>query len=75
MSTHVYPVIIREGESGKYIAECPSISGCLTQGETLDDALLNIREAVSLCLEEMRERGEAWPVPTSAFLSEVAVEA
>lgn len=74
MSTRVYPVILRAGESGKFIAECPSIIGCLTQGDTLDDALKNIREAIELCLEDMRDRGEAWPLPVTAILSEVAVE-
>jgi len=42
MATRVYPVILRHGESGKFIAECPNIVGCLTQGDTIDEALANI---------------------------------
>ena len=68
------PLFSVRGESGKFIAECPNIVGCLTQGDTIDEALANIREAIELCLEDMRERGEDWPAPASAFLSEVAVE-
>lgn len=58
MSVSVYPVLIREGESGKYIAECTSIAGCYSQGDTVEQARENIREAIELCLEDMRERGE-----------------
>lgn len=74
MPSCVYPVILRTGESGKFVAECPSIPGCLSQGDTLELALANIREAIELCLEDMRERGEPWPPPPTALLSEVAVE-
>ena len=74
MNRMVYPVVIKEGESGKFIADCPSIEGCYSQGETLAETLVNIKEAIALCLEDMAERGEAWPVPTTTFLSEVAVE-
>ena len=74
MSTCVYPVYIHAGESGKYVAECSSIAGCFSQGDTVDDALANIREAIELCIEDMRERGEPLPKPASALLSEVAVE-
>ena len=48
--------------------------GCLAQGDTLDDALGDIREAIEVCLEDMRERGEAWPNSATTLLSEVAVE-
>ncbi len=74
MSTRIYPVIIRKGESGYFLAECPSITGCFSQGESIPDALENIREAMSLCLEVMKDRGETWPEPATTLLSEVAVE-
>ena len=74
MQKGVYPVIITEGESGKYIASCPAIDGCYSQGDTISEALENIKEAIALCLEVMIERGEPVPVPTTTLLSEVAVE-
>ena len=43
-------VIIHEVEEGGYWAEVPSISGCATQGETFDELLRNIYEAVEGCL-------------------------
>lgn len=55
-----YPVIVEEDEYGGYDAVCPSLEGCRSQGETVGEALANIREAVKLCLEEIRaERRQA----------------
>jgi predicted RNase H-like HicB family nuclease len=44
-------------EDGVWIAECPAIPGCVSQGSTRDEALANIREAIALCLEVRAERG------------------
>jgi len=38
-------------EDGVWIAECPSIPGCVSQGGTRNEALANIREAIAACLE------------------------
>ncbi len=43
-------VIVHEAEEGGYWAEVPSIPGCATQGETFDELLSNIYEAVEGCL-------------------------
>ena len=47
-----YPVIVEKDEDGFYVAECPSLNGCYTQGESLDEALENIHEVIRMCLEE-----------------------
>jgi len=39
-------VIIEPAEEGGYIAHCPALKGCLSQGETIDDVKVNIREAI-----------------------------
>ena len=46
------PIVIERDEDGFYVVECPVLSGCFTQGKTLDEALKNIREVIELCLEE-----------------------
>jgi len=46
------PIIIEKDEDGFYVVECPVFSGCFTQGKTIDEALINIREVIELCLEE-----------------------
>ena len=43
-------IILHEAEEGGYWAEVPSIEGCVSQGETLDDLIENISEAVEGCL-------------------------
>jgi len=43
-------VVVREAEEGGYWAEVPSIPGCATQGETFEDLLANLYEAVEGCL-------------------------
>ncbi len=58
-------------EDGVWIAECPSIPGCLSQGATRTEALENIREAIALCLEVRAERG--MPLTVETLLVEVAV--
>lgn len=43
-------VVVHEAEEGGYWAEVPSIPGCVTQGETMEDLMQNIREAIEGCL-------------------------
>ena len=54
-------VIIEPDETGGYVVSCPSLPGCHSQGETIDEALANIREAIELYIEVLEEDGE--PVP------------
>jgi len=49
------------GEDGYIVAEVPSLPGCVSQGTSRDEALANVREAISLHEHVLRERGE--PVP------------
>lgn len=46
------PLVIEEDEDGIFIISCPSFKGCHSYGKTIDEALINIREAIDLCLEE-----------------------
>jgi predicted RNase H-like HicB family nuclease len=50
-------VIIFRGEDGFWVAECPSLPGCISQGTTREDAVINIREAIQLYIETLREDG------------------
>lgn len=51
-------------EDGVWVAECPSIPGCVSQGKTQQEALQNIQEAIGLCLEVRAERGLPLTVET-----------
>ncbi|MEX2016300.1 MAG: type II toxin-antitoxin system HicB family antitoxin [Candidatus Hydrogenedentales bacterium] len=53
--------IIYPGEDGYWVAECPSLPGCISQGKTRDQALQNIRDAIDLYIETLQERDQ--PIP------------
>jgi predicted RNase H-like HicB family nuclease len=44
-------VVVKQGEDGYFVANCPSLKSCWTQGRTREEALRNIREAIALYLE------------------------
>jgi len=50
-------VTMYQDEEGWYVVECPVIPGCMSQGNTEEEALQNIQEAIQLCLEVRQERG------------------
>ena len=47
-----FPLLVEKDEDDFYVVECPTFSGCYSQGKTLDEALENIKEVIHLCLEE-----------------------
>ena len=58
-------VILYPGEDGYWVAECPSLPGCITQGETKAKAIANIREAIEGYVTALEEDG--LPVPEDRF--------
>lgn len=55
-------VLIYPGEDGYWVAECPSLPGCISQGKTKDEAITNIREAIRGYISALEEDGLAVPV-------------
>tara|TARA_Y100000310_G_C20429703_1_gene690845 strand:+ start:467 stop:676 length:210 start_codon:yes stop_codon:yes gene_type:complete len=53
-----FHVIIEEDEDGGYIGKAPELQGCLTQGDTLDELMENMKEAIELCLEVEKEKAK-----------------
>ena len=62
METQHYPVILEREEEGGYHAFCPTLKGCHSQGDTLEEALVNVREAIGAYLESLQKHGESAPV-------------
>jgi predicted RNase H-like HicB family nuclease len=54
-------VTLDDGEDGYIVASCPALPGCHSQGETREETLANIKEAIEGFTESMREQGEASP--------------
>jgi predicted RNase H-like HicB family nuclease len=48
-----YRIMIEKGEDFGYISHCPAIPGCHSQGETLEEAIKNIKDAIRGCLEAL----------------------
>jgi predicted RNase H-like HicB family nuclease len=65
--------IILEGDSDGYFVSCPSLQGCYSQGDTYEEAVENIKDAIRLHIEDRRANGEGIPEPTSVSLSTVEV--
>ncbi len=57
-------ITIDQDEDGVFIAECPSIPGCVSQGNTEEEADRNVREAIKECLEVRAEKGMPLTVTT-----------
>lgn len=64
-------VTLDRDEKGWIVAECPALPGCVTQGRTVDEALLNVREAIGASLETRQALG----LPLGVDVVEVEVEA
>jgi antitoxin HicB len=60
-------------ESGGYVVSCPSLPGCYSQGDTIEEALENIREAILLCLEDMVAQNEPITDASKTLITSVAV--
>ena len=71
MAAMKFIVTLDRDEDGVWIAECPAIPGCVSQGESQEEALANIQEAIALCLEVRAERGLPFTIETKQV--EVAV--
>ena len=58
---HVFQVIIEQDEAGYFVAECPALKACYTQGKTFEEAVDNIKDVIRLCLSDLKARGREIP--------------
>ncbi len=56
-----FRVVIEQDEDGKFVANCPTLPGCVSQGDTRDEAKRNIADAIDGYLESLAKHGD--PVP------------
>jgi len=67
-----FRITIEQDEDGIFIAECPSLPGCISQGRTRAEALENIQDAIQGYLESLRKHGEPIPPGIDEEIVEVA---
>ncbi len=71
MKTYRLAVVIEKDADG-YYAFCPQLQGCHTQGDTYEEALNNVSDAIRLILEDMASQGE--PISTAEAISLTTLE-
>jgi len=74
MKVYDFKVLLEPDEEvGGYVVTCPTLPGCYSQGETIQEAMVNIREAIELCLEDLVERGQSVPDSANTLIGTVLV--
>ena len=66
-----FRIIVQPDEDGVFVAECPTLPGCISQGGTRSEALVNIRDAIAGYLTSLGRDGEAVPLPINEEVVEV----
>jgi predicted RNase H-like HicB family nuclease len=61
-------VVIEQDEDGRFVAICPSLPGCMSEGDTRKEAKANIADAIAGYIESLRKHGEPIPPPIFARL-------
>jgi len=65
-----FTVVLSPEAGGGFSAVCPALPGCVSQGDSLEKSLTNIREAIELCLEVRKEQGLGVPIETPELVAE-----
>lgn len=68
-----YRVTIEQDEDGVFVAECPALSGCVSEGTTRTEAIANIRDAMRGYLASLEKHGESVPPPIAEETVEVEI--
>ena len=67
-----YTVVLEQEFDGGYVVSIPALPGCVSQGDTRQEALANIEEAAEVYLEHFRDRGE--PVPKEVDIASIELD-
>ncbi|MCK5058863.1 MAG: type II toxin-antitoxin system HicB family antitoxin [Candidatus Aminicenantes bacterium] len=70
-----YRILLREEDEGGYTVLVPSLPGCVTFGDTIDEAVRMAKEAIELYLESLHEHGETIPTEQRTFEYNISIEA
>ncbi|MFZ1319989.1 MAG: type II toxin-antitoxin system HicB family antitoxin [Ignavibacteria bacterium] len=66
-----YRILIEQDEDGMFVADVPSLPGCISQGATRDEAVSNIKEAMEIYIESLKNHNEPIPPPITEEYIEV----
>jgi predicted RNase H-like HicB family nuclease len=68
-----FTVVLEREDDGGFVASVPSLPGCVSQGDSRDEAMKNVREAIEVYIEDCRESGE--PIPSESGREFVDIDA
>lgn len=66
-----FRVVIEQDEDGKFVASCPTLPGCVSDGDTRDEAVANMKDAMEGYLASVLKSGDPIPTPVSEEIVEV----
>jgi len=69
-----YTILIYRAEEGGFWAEVPALPGCYSQGETIEDTMKNVKEAIEAHLMALKEEGEKIPAEEEFVIGRIKVE-
>src|SRR5437588_4667241 len=58
---HVFQIIVEQDEAGYFVAECPALRACYTQGKTYEEVIENTKDVIALCLEDLKAHRKGIP--------------
>ena len=73
MAVYRFTVVVERDEDGVYIASCPALQGCYSQGGTYEEALENLKDAIRLHIQARLDVGEPIPIEVATDRVEVNV--
>jgi predicted RNase H-like HicB family nuclease len=73
MQVYNFTVVVEKDEDGSFLAICPALQGCYTDGKTMEEALETIEDVIKLHIESRLERGETIPVEMYSSQLKIAV--
>lgn len=75
MKQNTYRVLLNKEPEGGYTAQVPMLPGCVTYGESLEEAVVNVKEAIELYIESLRAHNEPVPTEENTFEYSISVSA
>jgi predicted RNase H-like HicB family nuclease len=58
---HAFQIIVEQDEAGYFVAECPALKACYTQGKSYEEVMENIKDVLAMCLEDLKAQGKKVP--------------
>ena len=72
MTRYQFAVVVERDEDGVYIASCPTLQGCHSQGDSYEESVENLKDAIRLHIEARERLGE--PIPNEVAVDRVEVD-